>query len=128
MAPRARQAMEAFLWLGGWSLAQARAQTGGGVPTSASGARRWLASHPPTPDETALVRSLRVQVLLLAGRVADAGAIVDVERGGTPLERFSDAADRQLVRWWTGGPTDLGPLRTAAEAILPADGDDRARA
>lgn len=128
MAPRARQAMEAFLWLGGWSLAQARAQTGGGVPTTASAARRWLANHPAMPDETALVRSLRVQVLLLAGRVADAEAIVDVERGGTPLERFSDAADRQLVRWWTGRPTHVDALRTAAEAILPADGDDRARA
>ena len=128
MAPGARRAMEAFMWLGGWSLARARAETGGGVPTTASGAMRWLASHPERTDEPAFVRSLRVQVLLLAGRVAEAQAISEVERGGTPLERFSDAADRQLVRWWTGAPTDVGAMRTAAEEILPVDGDDRARA
>lgn len=128
MAPRARRAMEAFLWLGDWSLAAARAMTGGGVPTTRSGAERWLTGHPAAPDEPALMRSLRVQVLLLAGRVADAQAIADLERGGTPAERFSDAADRELLRWWTGGPTDVTAMRAAAEAILPPDGDDRARA
>ena len=128
MAPRARRATEAFMWLGAWSLAEARAQTGSGVPTTRSGAVRWLARHPAAVDEPALARVLRVQVLLLAGRVADAEAIVEVEHGGTPLEQFHDAADRELVRWWTGGPTDVSAMRAAADAILPQDGDDRARA
>lgn len=128
MAPRARRAMEAVLWLGGWNVAKARAETGGGAPTTASGAMRWLASHPEMAAEPAFVRSLRIQVLLLAGRVAEAQSVAEVEHGRTPLERFSDAADRQLVRWWTGGPTDVGAMRAVAQEILPADGDDRARA
>jgi hypothetical protein len=135
MAPRTRQAMEAFVWLGSWDLAQLRAVTGEGAPTNRRAAERWLARHPAVAQDPASVRSLRVQALLLAGRVESAREAAEAnvqlaaaDAASTPSERFAAASEIQRVAWWSGEPASLEPMRAAATAIGPADGDDRLRA
>jgi len=135
MAPRTRRAMEAFVWLGSWDLAQLKAATGEGAPTSRRAAERWLARHPVGSDEAATLRSLRVQALLLAGRDEAAREaaranlrLVTEDEASSPIERFGAADEVQRVAWWSGEPEDLGPMEAAAAAIEPADGDDRLRA
>jgi hypothetical protein len=135
MAPRSRRATEAFMWLGSWDLAAIKAITGEGVPTTRRGAERWLASHPVTAEEPPLVRSMRLQLLLLANRLEEARALAadeaPAEPAGAPsaADRFHRASDRQFVGWYAGDPgTDVAAMAAEAEGILPPDGDERLRA
>jgi hypothetical protein len=131
MAPATRRALEALSWLGDAELREVRAATGHGVPRTAFGARRWLGSHPPRTDDSPLLAGLRVQLLLMAGRVAGAATLADALVASPP----NDAADaherlalRELVGWWRGEPSRVPGLRAAEEAIEPVDGDPRLRA
>ncbi|HJW21595.1 MAG TPA: hypothetical protein VJ506_04110, partial [Candidatus Limnocylindrales bacterium] len=128
MATRTRRSMEAFMWLGSWDLAQVRAATGGGVPTSRGGAAKWLVSHPESPGEGAAVGSLRVELSLLAGRAADAQTLVERLPEATPLERFHKAASADVVAWWTSRGDALEAMARAEDGIEPPEGDDRLRA
>ena len=129
MPPRSRRAFEAFSWLGEWELARARAATGRSVPTDRGGALRWLADRPERVDRLDEA-ALRVEVLLLAGQIDDAHALVERidARAASPWERFEVAALRDLVGWRAGGEGDLPAMEAAAESILPRDSDDRLRA
>ncbi|HYL39684.1 MAG TPA: hypothetical protein VET90_00085, partial [Candidatus Binatus sp.] len=128
MAPRTRRSMEAFMWLGSWDLGQLRAATGRGVPTSRAGAAQWLARHPESPGETAAFRGLRVELDLLAGRVADARVALEGMPETTSLERFHKAAAADLVAWWTRQGDALPAMAEAAGEVEPPDGDDAVRA
>lgn len=128
MAPRTRRSMEAFMWLGSWDLAQVRAATGGGVPTSRRGAAQWLARHPESPGEGAAIGSLRVELNLLAGRAAEARALAERLPDGTPLERFHKTASADVVAWWTSQGDALEAMTRAEAEVEPPDSDDRLRA
>ena len=129
MPPRSRRAFEAFSWLGEWELARARQVTGRSVPTDPGSARRWLAERPERVDRLDEA-ALRVEILLLAERIEEAGGLVKrmAARAETPWERFEVAALEDLVSWRAGGQGDLPGMEAAAEAILPRDSDDRLRA
>lgn len=118
---RSRLAFEAFSWLGEYDLAAARAY--GRVPTNRAEAERWLADHP----ETAETAWLRVEVLLLAERHDEAVRVAREMPDGTPLERWTRAADLDLAAWMRGGAGDLPGLE-AATRELPEGSDDRLRA
>jgi hypothetical protein len=118
---RSRLAFEAFSWLGEHDLAAARAY--GRVPTTRSDAERWLAKHPETPEAA----WLRVEVLLLAGCHDEAVRVAREMPDGTPLERWTKAADLDLAEWMRGGPGELRALEDATRG-LPAGSDDRLRA
>lgn len=121
---RSRRAFEAFSWLGERELARWRRSGGGRVPTNAAAADRWLVAHQADrPGDGA-----RAEVLLLAGRIDDARAVVDRMPHATPLECFAKAATFDLVDWRAGGDGDLPAMEHAAAAILPEDGDDRLEA
>ena len=128
MAPRTRRSMEAFMWLGSWDLAQVRAATGGGIPTSRGGAAQWLARHPESPADGAALGSLRVELNLLAGRAAEAQALAERLPEATPLERFHKAASADVVAWWTTRGDALEAMTRAEAEVEPPDGDDRLRA
>jgi hypothetical protein len=120
----AREAFEAFSWLGEWELAQVRALTGEGVPTTELEARRWLRVHPETPES----RWIRVEMLTFVKRYDEARAVADRMPEATPLERFDRAVTHDFVDWFRGGDGDLGGIEAAAAELLPAEGDDRLRA
>lgn len=128
MAPRTRRSMEAFMWLGSWELGQVRAATGAGVPTTPRGAAQWLVRHPESPDEAAMLGSLRVDLELLAGRADDARAAAGRLPGGTPLERFHKAAAADVVAWWAGSGDGLEAMAAALDDLAPSPDDDRLRA
>jgi hypothetical protein len=124
MPAPAREAFEAFSWLGEWELAQIRALTGEGVPTNELAARRWLRVHP----ETAETRWLRVEMLTFAGRHDEAKAVAERMPNETPIERFDRAAAEDFADWYSGGDGDVGAMEDAAGMLHPADGDQRLRA
>jgi hypothetical protein len=124
MPARSRRAFEAFSWLGEAELAEVRRLTGGGVPSTARGASRWLASHPARPADA----WFRVEVMLLAGRAEEARALADAMAIGTPEERFQRAATRDLADWRAGGEGNLAEMEAAAAELEPPDGDERLRA
>lgn len=128
MASATRRSMEAFSWLGDAELREIRQETGGRVPTTAIGARRWLASHPASADEPPTMRGLRVQVLLLAGRAAEAAAVADALPADEPAGTHERLALRELVGWWLGEPSRVPEMQTAEAAIQPAESESRLRA
>jgi hypothetical protein len=128
MAPRTRRSMEAFMWLGSWDLAQVKAATGAGVPTTRGGAAQWLARHRDSSAENATLGSLRVELNLLAGRATEARALVERLPEATPLERFDKAASADIVAWWTSKGDALEVMSETIGEIEPSDGDVRLRA
>lgn len=123
MPRQSRLAFEAFSWLGEWELKEAGI-SGLRVPTSAGAARRWLASNPETPSRLAL----RAELLMLAGQPAEARAAAERLPTTTPWERWVRTEAIELIEWRSGGESDFGRLRAAADALLPLDGDDHLRA
>lgn len=126
---RSRRAFEAFSWIGERELAAFAALNGGGPPTNPGAAQAWLAAH---PEDTAVPDALggRIEVLLLAGRIDEARAALARMPRDTPPQRFEHAAVADLVEWragTTGAEADAGldAMRRAADAIEPADGDER---
>ena len=128
MAPRTRRSMEAFMWLGSWDLAQVRAATGSGVPTTRGAAVDWLARHPEVAGEPPMIGSLRVELNLLAGRATEARALVERLAEATPVERFNKAASADVVAWWTGQGDATSAMADVLPEIVPSGGDDRWRA
>ena len=127
MPPRSRRAFEAFSWLGEWELARARA-TVGGLPSSPEDAEAWLASHPTGTITNLDELPIRVEILLLAGRIDDARSAIERLPTITPSDRFERAALVDLVDWRSGGPGDVAAMEAAAEEVHPRDGDERLRA
>lgn len=130
MPPRMRRAFEAFSWLGEWEMARGNRVSGGaGIPLTPKDAESWLAQRAERLHrmEESLVR---VEVLLLAGRIEEARGLVErvAERVTEPYERFEVAALRDLVDWRAGGDGDLAGAEAAAGELVPRDGDDRLRA
>jgi hypothetical protein len=124
MPAPAREAFEAFSWLGEWELAQVHAVTGGGVPTDQIAARRWLRVHPETPEN----RWIRVEMLTFVQRYDEAKAVAERMPEATPLDRFERAVNLDFVDWFRGGDGDLAGIEAAAAELVPADGEDRLRA
>jgi hypothetical protein len=120
----AREAFEAFSWLGEWELAQVRALTHEGVPTNEFAARRWLRVHPERPE----LRWLRVEMLTFVNRFDDARAVAERMPASTPVERFDRAVALDFADWYGGGEGDLAGIEAAARDLLPPDADDRLRA
>jgi len=120
----AREAFEAFSWLGEWEIAQVRALTHEGVPTDGFAARRWLRRFPERPE----LRWVRVEVLTMLKRHDEARAVAERMSATTPMERFERAAALDFADWFGGGDGDLPGIEAATAEILPPDGDERLRA
>jgi hypothetical protein len=124
MPTPAREGFEAFSWLGEYAIAQVRAQTGAGVPTTQSAARNWLLAHRNRPD----LDWIRVELLSFTKRFDEARAVAEGMPEGDPAERVDRAVARDFADWFGGGPGDLPGVEAAAHDLLPADGDPRLRA
>jgi hypothetical protein len=122
---RSRRAFEAFSWLGEWELARAREATGGAsLPGSRDAAVRWLESRPERPAEL----PIRIEILLLAERHAEARRLLERLPSNTPWARFELAALHDLIDWRAGDDGDVRSMEEAATDILPPDSEDRLRA
>jgi hypothetical protein len=120
---RTRLAFEAFSWLGDAEITRLRTLTGAAVPATKKAAEQWLERIP----ESALTDWARAEVLILAGRPAEAPAIVDRMPTATPAERFEQASARELVDWANGGSPDTSGMEAALEALGPEGSDGRLR-
>jgi hypothetical protein len=120
----AREAFEAFSWLGEWELAQVRALTHEGVPTNEFAARRWLRLHPEKPE----LRWIRVEILTLLKRFDEARAVAERMPASTPAERFERVVGLDFADWFGGGEGDLPGIEAAARELLPPDGEEHLRA
>jgi hypothetical protein len=124
MPAPARRAFEAFSWLGDWEMARVRLLTGGGVPTTARGAREWLLAHPERAEE----RWIRVEILLLARRLDEALAVAERMGSSSPQERLERTVALDLAEWFAGRDGDLAAIEAATRALDPGDPDARLRA
>jgi hypothetical protein len=120
----AREAFEAFSWLGEWEIRQIRALTHEGVPTNAFAARRWLRLFPERPE----LRWIRVEMLAYVKRFDEARAVAERMAAATPTERFDRAVALDFADWYGGGDGDLPGIQAAADELMPTDGDERLRA
>ena len=120
---RTRLAFEAFSWLGETEIERARALTGNGAPATQKAAEAWLRRVPESP----LTDWARAEVLILAGRPAEARAIVDRMPADTPAQRFELASTRELVEWANGGSLDTTGMEAALEALGPEGSEARLR-
>jgi hypothetical protein len=118
---RTRLAFEAFSWLGDTEIERARMLTGRGAPATQKAAEEWLRRVPESP----LTDWIRAEVLILAGRPAEARAIVDRMPADTPAERFEQASIRELVDWANGGSLDTSGMEAALEALGPEGSEAR---
>jgi hypothetical protein len=120
---RTRLAFEAFSWLGDTEIERARMLTGRAAPATQKAAEEWLRRVPESP----LTDWARAEVLILAGRPAEAGPLVDRMPADTPAERFEQASIRELVDWANGGDSDTSGMEAALEALGPEGSDERLR-
>ena len=118
---RTRLAFEAFSWLGDSEIERARMLTGSGAPATQKAAEEWLRRVPESP----LTDWVRAEVLILAGRPAEARLIVDRMPADTPAERFEQASIRELVDWANGGDSDTSGMEAALEALGPEGSEAR---
>jgi len=126
MPKLAREAFEAFSWLGEWEVAQVRARTGSGVPTTQRAARRWLLAHADPRQERDL-DWMRVEMLTFVKRFDEARAAAEGMPDGDAKERADRAVARDFADWFAGGEGDLAGIEAAAAEVLPPDGDPRMR-
>jgi hypothetical protein len=124
MPTPAREGFEAFSWLGEYEIAQVRAQTGAGVPTTQAAARNWLLANKNRRD----LDWIRVEMLTFTKRFDEARAVAEGMPEGDPAERVDRAVARDFADWFGGGPGDLPGVEAAAQDLLPPDGDPRLRA
>jgi hypothetical protein len=117
--PFNRRAFEALSWLGEQELARVKAETGQGVPLSRGAAAAWLDRHGPRTD----IDWIKAQVLVLAGRNAEARAAAERMPDTTPFERLEKLSTLELVDWIDGRGGNTEGLRRAA-AGLPADSEE----
>lgn len=121
---RDRHAYEAFSWIGEWELDRWVALSGGPAAPSKADFRRWMRVTPDAPEN----RWIRYEVLAMDDRLDEARATAAGIPDDTSIGRLDRAAALAFVDWLQGGVADLSPLRAAADAIEPADGDARLRA
>lgn len=120
---RTRLAFEAFSWLGDMEIERARRLTGSGPPATQKAAEAWLRQVSESP----LTDWVRAEVLILAGRPAEALAIVDRMPADTPAERFELASTREFVEWANGGSADTTGIEAALAALGPEGSEARLR-
>lgn len=121
---RDRTAFAVHSWIGAREARRAfgRAARVIGLPRDAAAVEAWLARNPATDRN----RIVRVDALLLAGRLDDAGVEARLLPERSALEAYRKEEARALIADQAGGPVDEDALR-AGVASVPA-GIDRAEA
>jgi hypothetical protein len=121
---RSRPAFEAFAWLGEWEIERFRALAGPSVPVTLAEMRRYVRNTKERPED----RSLRAEILMIGGRLAEARAMAERIPDDTPFGRAERIGELDFVDWLEGGSGDGADLRAAVSAVEPSDGLDRLRA
>jgi hypothetical protein len=124
MPERDRTAAAVHAWVGAREVRRALggASRASSLPTDRAAAERWLAETPPT----AALRPVRFEILLMAGRHAEARAEAERLPDATPLDRYRRLEAVAMVDAEVGAPLDVEALRAAAAAV--SDPVDRAEA
>jgi hypothetical protein len=121
---RSRRAFEAFVWLAEWELARFGELIGGPAPITIAGMKRYVRNY----TERAEDRWIRADILAATGDLAGARVMAARIPDDTPYGRVERIAAMSYVDWLSGGPSNTARVREAAEAIQPADSDERFRA
>lgn len=113
--PRDRAAAAAHAWIGAREVRRllGSASAARGIPTTPAEANEWLATNPDVPR----TRTLRVDLLVLAGRFDEARRVADHLPRRTPLEAYRHAEATALIDEQSGHAVDLTALRSAALRI-----------
>jgi hypothetical protein len=110
---RLRRAFEAYSWLGHDEVRRFRERTGGPVPVGREAMDQWLAATPATPT----MQLPRVELLAFVGSFDEARTELDTVPATDPDVAFEVAALRQYIDWLEHDASDMGALRSAANAL-----------
>jgi hypothetical protein len=124
LPPRDRAVFAANSWIGAREIRRAvgRASRTDRLPTDARSAEAWLAGT----RVSEAIRPVRVDALIMAGRLDDARVEAELLPARTTLEAYRKQEAQALIADQAGSTVDEGALR-AAVAAVPA-GIDRAEA
>lgn len=117
MPQRVRRAWEGWSLVGNPELKRWRDTVKTPVPAGTAAIRRWLAAHPETPEN----RWARSELLVLAGEMAEARAVVERLPAATDWERFERRDQEAYIDWVEGNDPDLDALQAEADAIAAQD-------
>ena len=122
--PNDRRAWEAFSWMGEWELDRYRAVAGGPMLPTKGDFQKWLKASPDDPR----LGWIRSELFVMERCFDDARAATEAMPVDTPYDRVERESALASIDWYTGGPGDTAELRAAADAVLPADGEEGLRA
>lgn len=112
-----RRAHDVLTWLNGWESERWQAELG----------RRLTAVPRATPamvdalPDTLGLRPLRVELLVVNGRLDEARERLALLPTDTPWQRFESAALAEWVAWWAGEPERTDDMRRAVGEIEDED-------
>ena len=112
---RDRAAFATNSWIGAREVRRAfgRASRAAGSPSDAASAAAWLARTPASDR----IRFVRVDALLMTGRIDDARVEASLLPERSPLEAYRKAEARALIEDQTGGTVDEDKLRAGVAAV-----------
>lgn len=118
---RVRRAWEGWSVIGNPEMKRWRATVKTPIPLGTAAVRRWLAAHP----ETDANRWARSELLVIAGQMAEARAVVGRLPSATDWERFERHAQESYIDWVEGRDPGLPQLQEEAGAIGGPDSQER---
>jgi hypothetical protein len=121
MPARIRRAWEGWSIVGDAELKRWRATFGMPVPLGTAAVQRWLEAHPETPEG----RWARSELLVIAGRMEDARAVIERLPESTGWERFERTYQNRFVDWVEGRDIDLDRQEADAESVGDPDSAER---
>ena len=116
---RQRPLWEGFAVGGNRDIRRFREATGGPVPTSDGGIRKWLERNPERPE----IRAQRAELLATVGRLDEARDVIARMDTPTAEAHFEQRATAAWIEWLGGAPIDISALREEAE-LIGTDGSD----
>jgi hypothetical protein len=121
MPARIRRAWEGWSIIGDAELKRWRAAFGMPVPLGTAAVQRWLEGHPETPEN----RWALPELLVIAGRMEDARAVIQRFPESTAWQRFERANQSGFVDWVEGRDIDLDRHEAEAETVGEPESAER---
>jgi hypothetical protein len=121
MPARIRRAWEGWSIVGDSELKRWRATFGTPVPVGTAAVQRWLDAHPETPEN----RWALSELLVIAGRMEDARAVIQRLPESTATERFERTHQNGYVDWVEGRDIDLDQQAAEAETVGEPESPER---
>jgi len=121
MPTRVRLAWEGWSMVGDPEMKRWQATFGRPIPVSTAAVQRWLAANPETADN----RWARSELLVIAGQMDEARAVIGRLPDSAGWERFERTDQMAFVDWVEGRDIDLDGLEALAETVGTLDSAER---